>query len=491
MNALLPQTLHLSSSRLNACSSRRFPDPGAPGPLPNRSMLASPSMTRYHYEALTHETFQKLAQALITHLHPDAQCLPIGQPDGGRDALVRAESDAASVVFQVKYSRAPQLKDERRVIQDLGLRASWLLLAGRLADIGGDRALYSAACSEFFAEQAGFSERDVGVVDALVPLHVLTDLLDAGRLALVLDDGDDGDGDCGKEDVVDVVDVVSMGNWTEYEEGLARCRQAAQTDDERALAEFASFVCDHLQTDVSQWRAELAPWTAIVDRGLELVPDGALFESIAAIAAGVRAGEDGGEWGEDGFDRRRGLVAPRLLGGATGGRSGVVEGSFRGENAALCCGVFLASAEAGVVQALSPEVVARVEGLDGRQWARLGTIYRRVGRVLEERRERVGEKWFDGCAGIGPRTALAMIGRVGDPEAQRRLARRLFADYEGGDWTVLRGVANWENVDGNWGDADWELLSELSRRARKRRCGRDNVGAVAGRERVAGGRGCG
>ena len=94
---------------------------------------------------------------------------------------------------------------------DLGLRASWLLLAGRLADIGGDRALYSAACSEFFAEQAGFSERDVGVVDALAPLHVLTDLLDADRLALVLAGGDDGggddgggddgdgDGDCGKE----------------------------------------------------------------------------------------------------------------------------------------------------------------------------------------------------------------------------------------------------------------------------------------------------
>ena len=354
---------------------------------------------------------------------------------------------------------------------DLGLRASWLLLAGRLADIGGDRALYSAACSEFFAEQAGFSERDVGVVDALAPLHVLTDLLDADRLALVLaggDDGggDDGDGDCGKEDVVDVVDVVSMGNWTEYEEVLARCRQAAQTDYERALAEFASFVCDHLQTDVSQWRAEVAPWTAIVDRGLELVPDGALFESIAAIAAGVRAGEDGGEWGEDGFDRRRGLVA-RVYWAAR--RAGDLEWwrvHLGGENAALCCGVFLASAEAGVVQALSREVVARVEGLGGRQWARLGTIYRRVGRVLEGRRERVGEKWFDGCAGMGPRTALAMIGRVGDPEARRRLARRLFADYEGGDWTVLRGVANWENVDGNWGDADWELLSELSRRAR-------------------------
>ena len=186
---------------------------------------------------------------------------------------------------------------------DLGLQASWLLLAGRLADIGRDRALYGAACSEFFAEQAGFGNRGE-VVDGLVPLQVLTDLLSPGGLALVLQGEEDEE-----EDHSDLVDMVSMGNWVAYEEELSRCCQTAQTDYEHAVAEFASFVLEQMSTHVSQWRSTLAPWTAIVDRGLELVPDGALFEGIAAIAAGVRGGEDDGEWGEEGFDRRRGLVA--------------------------------------------------------------------------------------------------------------------------------------------------------------------------------------
>ena len=366
------------------------------------------------------------------------------------------EASALGILGQFESSEIRRLTRD-----DLGLQVSWLLLAGRLADIGGDRALYSAACSEFFAEQAGFADRGVEVVDALVPLQVLTNLLDPDGLALVLKGDDDGD-----SSDEDVVDIVSMGNWAEYEDRLSRCCQTAQTDFERAVAEFASFVLEHMRTNVSQWRSALAPWTAIVDRGLELVPDGALFEGIAVIAAGVRGGEDGGEWGEEGFDRRRGLVARVYWAARRAGDLGWWREHLEGENPALCFGVFLASAEAGVVQALSREVVAKVEGLSGRQWARLVTIYRRVGRVLEGRREGVGEKWFEGGAGLGPRTAVVMIGRVGDPDARRRLGRRLFADYEGGDGAVLRGVANWENVGGKWADADWEWLSELSRRAR-------------------------
>ena len=45
-------------------------------------------MTRYYYEALNDDSFQKLAQALIAVDHPNVQCLPLGQADGGRDALV-------------------------------------------------------------------------------------------------------------------------------------------------------------------------------------------------------------------------------------------------------------------------------------------------------------------------------------------------------------------------------------------------------------------
>lgn len=78
-------------------------------------------MARYYYEALDEQSFQKLVQALIVAQYPRAQCLPVGQPDGGRDAfLFLDEPDQSSFeVFQVKYSRNPNDKNERDVIQAL------------------------------------------------------------------------------------------------------------------------------------------------------------------------------------------------------------------------------------------------------------------------------------------------------------------------------------------------------------------------------------
>ena len=75
----------------------------------------------YHYEALDDQRFQKLSQALIVDRHPDTQCLPVGQPDGGRDAyLGHGETNHDRfVVFQVKFSRAPESKTERETIETL------------------------------------------------------------------------------------------------------------------------------------------------------------------------------------------------------------------------------------------------------------------------------------------------------------------------------------------------------------------------------------
>ena len=74
----------------------------------------------YRYEALNDHRFQKLVQALIVAQHPNTQCLPINQPDGGRDAYYYTEpSQNKFVVFQVKFSRHPQSKTEREAINAL------------------------------------------------------------------------------------------------------------------------------------------------------------------------------------------------------------------------------------------------------------------------------------------------------------------------------------------------------------------------------------
>lgn len=72
----------------------------------------------YNYEALDDKRFQKLCQALIVAQFPDAQCLPVGEPDGGRDAfLLHGSSDNKNiVVFQVKFSRHPNNKTAQHAI---------------------------------------------------------------------------------------------------------------------------------------------------------------------------------------------------------------------------------------------------------------------------------------------------------------------------------------------------------------------------------------
>ena len=75
----------------------------------------------YGYETLDEHSFQKLAQALILAQHPRTQCLPVAQPDGGRDAILfHTEFDRGRfVVFQVKFARQPGIKSSRDAVLSL------------------------------------------------------------------------------------------------------------------------------------------------------------------------------------------------------------------------------------------------------------------------------------------------------------------------------------------------------------------------------------
>lgn len=74
----------------------------------------------YHYENLGDERFQHLALSILSAKFPNVQCLPVGQPDGGRDAFqTRFNSKRTTIVFQVKYTRNPANKDERTALEEL------------------------------------------------------------------------------------------------------------------------------------------------------------------------------------------------------------------------------------------------------------------------------------------------------------------------------------------------------------------------------------
>ena len=75
-------------------------------------------MASYQYEQLNDESFQQLSQSLLLKAFPDLQCFPVGQPDGGRDAIVRLHRSAPSttgfILFQVKFARRELNPSEAR-----------------------------------------------------------------------------------------------------------------------------------------------------------------------------------------------------------------------------------------------------------------------------------------------------------------------------------------------------------------------------------------
>ncbi|CAG6396889.1 NACHT domain-containing protein [Streptomyces cocklensis] len=67
----------------------------------------------YLYEQLDPERFQQLCQALISLEYPGTQCFPVGQRDGGRDAVqMFANPQGGYRIFQVKFVRNPLSIDD-------------------------------------------------------------------------------------------------------------------------------------------------------------------------------------------------------------------------------------------------------------------------------------------------------------------------------------------------------------------------------------------
>jgi len=64
----------------------------------------------HQFENLGPDRFQQLVQALLVSSFAHTTCFPIGQPDGGRDAIRAVRSDDGKeqfIAYQVKFSRDP------------------------------------------------------------------------------------------------------------------------------------------------------------------------------------------------------------------------------------------------------------------------------------------------------------------------------------------------------------------------------------------------
>lgn len=131
----------------------------------------------YPYESLSPERFQEFCQALMAKEYPGFQAFPVGMPDGGRDGICEMpglDDSADFVVFQVKFTRRPDLKDDshKDVLETLEAE---LPKINTLIPRGAGKYIYLTNVS-------GTSHLDVGAIDKTkallaanltVPAHVL------------------------------------------------------------------------------------------------------------------------------------------------------------------------------------------------------------------------------------------------------------------------------------------------------------------------------
>lgn len=66
----------------------------------------------YRFENLGDEKFQEFCSALINLEFPNMQAFPVGQPDGGRDAISFDAEKKEFAVFQVKFVKNPDSIDD-------------------------------------------------------------------------------------------------------------------------------------------------------------------------------------------------------------------------------------------------------------------------------------------------------------------------------------------------------------------------------------------
>jgi hypothetical protein len=115
----------------------------------------------YPFENLNPEKFQEFAQALLAKEFPDSQCLPVAQPDGGRDILTyerEARSQTFSV-YQVKYVRRPFAEKNTH---------KWLLEIIK-SEAPKVKALIEKGAKEFIlvTNISGTAHPDVGSIDQM------------------------------------------------------------------------------------------------------------------------------------------------------------------------------------------------------------------------------------------------------------------------------------------------------------------------------------
>ncbi|MFT0613011.1 NACHT domain-containing protein [Rhodococcus qingshengii] len=121
---------------------------------------------QYDYERFTPDRFQEFCQSLIVRSFPNTQCYPVGQKDGGRDALTIADG---GVVFQVKFRRDRLKNDDPYSLLRTAVKGE-VKKVKELADRGARKYIIATNLSASAALDSGAMDRFQKYLDDELPI---------------------------------------------------------------------------------------------------------------------------------------------------------------------------------------------------------------------------------------------------------------------------------------------------------------------------------
>ena len=274
---------------------------------------------------------------------------------------------------------------------------------------------------------------------------------------------------------------------------LSRSAEEGSNIRKSPFDRFVQHVVELMEISPEVWRSDLGPWEKLVDRGFQEAPKGRLLSLIAIVSTAVSSGwkqlEDGreneegidfqaslrkdsvqGVWDERGFTPTLGLVRRLYFAKCRGGDlswwQSVLHSSEGDEQTTLLASL-VCWGKNSVLKSLSREIGDALDGLDSDGWSWFWNLASLAISVGGPQIERLDEDWFLKNEVLNERLAVILVRRLSETSNRRKVARKCFHGYKGGDARILQTAAEWELLSEPSADIDWEFAKRLSTQARK------------------------
>ena len=367
---------------------------------------------------------------------------------------------------------------------DVPEKLRWLAEAGRFGDIAMNSILQGKACNAFFNFEMGFVHSRYVRNNHRSCLVVLADLLDPYALAELVSTQD--------EDRV----PFRLRSYMRRRAVGGELSTTATTEP-KELVDFTRLVATMSDTGWETWRNDLEPWSVIVDGGYQLSPSGRLFSSIAVVSVAVEkkgGGPDGQKrsgkgvdsvenevssndgrsslidrWSPRGFEPTAGLVLRLQYGREMRTDVAWWEAQLnlaRGDARIILLAVLMSWGSCEVLQATFRQIRDCLNELNDVDWIWLWNLHTLAVHAAGQQMEVLEEEWFTDMEDAEGRFLVAMTKRLKRGLNRRRLGRKCFHGYKGGDGRVLQVAAEWEVFSEGEDMVDWHYINRLSKLAR-------------------------